>query len=416
MSYHPAMRLASRTAWLTATLAILAAAGACASDVDDLFGGAGGASTSPSTTGPGAPSTDATDASASTGGPVTGSTVVGSTGAGPGCGNGTLDPDEACDGADLGGHTCVDKAFASPEGAVCTPQCLVDYAGCAAKCGNGGLPEPGEECDDGGNVSGDGCSDACLVEGLSCAVPIALDVSSGMITVAGTTAGGTDAFQAIGCTQGGGATGPELVYALHATEAGFLTVWTVREATTFDSVLYLRDACDQADSEIVCNDNLEGFHDLVGTYVEQGQTVHLFVDGFMAASGAFQIAIDLSDGTCDDPVPIIAGGAGVRVVGTTDGQGSDHGSTCGGTNGEDVVYSVTRFLQGDLTVRTDATFNSVTYARSTCTSSATQIECDQPNNSLDSEIFVNEAGAAPFFVFVDTESGAPGRYTVEFDP
>jgi cysteine-rich repeat protein len=42
---------------------------------------------------------------------------------------------------------------------------------CSGQCGNGNVESgDGEECDDGGNVGGDGCSPACLIEnGWECA-------------------------------------------------------------------------------------------------------------------------------------------------------------------------------------------------------------------------------------------------------
>ena len=63
------------------------------------------------------------------------------------CGDGYLDPGEQCDdGNNVGGDGC--------------------SAGCRleAACGDGFL-DPGEGCDDGNNRSGDGCSAACVIEG-----------------------------------------------------------------------------------------------------------------------------------------------------------------------------------------------------------------------------------------------------------
>lgn len=61
------------------------------------------------------------------------------------CGdNITASPTEQCDDGPLGSPTC-------------SPLCLL------VACGNGIL-EPGEACDDGNIVSNDGCSSACLLE------------------------------------------------------------------------------------------------------------------------------------------------------------------------------------------------------------------------------------------------------------
>src|SRR5437867_2654773 len=65
------------------------------------------------------------------------------------CGNGTRDPGEQCDGADLGGATCVSLGF--PGGALtCAADCTFDTRACtAAVCGDG-VVTPGEACDPGG--------------------------------------------------------------------------------------------------------------------------------------------------------------------------------------------------------------------------------------------------------------------------
>ncbi len=64
------------------------------------------------------------------------------------CGNGVLDPGEQCD----------DGNNVSGDG--CSAGCLIE-----TDCGNGIL-EPPEQCDDGNNQPGDGCSPFCTVEGI----------------------------------------------------------------------------------------------------------------------------------------------------------------------------------------------------------------------------------------------------------
>ena len=61
------------------------------------------------------------------------------------CGNGRLDPGEACDDGNM---TACDG---------CTAMCQVE------RCGNG-VQECAETCDDGNTVSGDGCSATCMFE------------------------------------------------------------------------------------------------------------------------------------------------------------------------------------------------------------------------------------------------------------
>jgi cysteine-rich repeat protein len=64
----------------------------------------------------------------------------------PACGNGRLDPGEACDdGNNVSGDGCP---------ADCTPPC------------GDGILDPGEACDDGNSVNGDGCSNDCRAAGV----------------------------------------------------------------------------------------------------------------------------------------------------------------------------------------------------------------------------------------------------------
>ncbi len=61
------------------------------------------------------------------------------------CGNGHLDPDEACDdGNNTSGDGCP--------------------ADCRAPCGDG-IVDPNEECDDGNTIDGDGCDRDCTITG-----------------------------------------------------------------------------------------------------------------------------------------------------------------------------------------------------------------------------------------------------------
>jgi len=80
------------------------------------------------------------------------------------CGDGVIDATEQCDGADLGGNTCLTLGYLGGTLA-CGTTCTFDTSGCSTTpvCGNG-VVEPGEECDDGNTVSGDGCTAFCTFE------------------------------------------------------------------------------------------------------------------------------------------------------------------------------------------------------------------------------------------------------------
>jgi fibro-slime domain-containing protein len=97
------------------------------------------------------------------------------------CGNGILEAGESCDcGTSL---TTFPAGCSGPnglfngDGSGCSKTCTKeptcrDSSGkttaCSTSCGNGTI-EPGEQCDDGNQVSGDGCSSTCQIEpGFSC--------------------------------------------------------------------------------------------------------------------------------------------------------------------------------------------------------------------------------------------------------
>ncbi|MBK8263302.1 MAG: DUF4215 domain-containing protein [Nannocystis sp.] len=121
----------------------------------------------------GDPSTSAptsTSTSTSTSGEPTTST----TGPTPGCGNGVIDGDEACDDGENNGpgklckadctlNFCGDGDVSPQEG--CDDGNMIDGDGCSAACaseacGDGEVQEP-EQCDDGNTVDDDGCTNEC---------------------------------------------------------------------------------------------------------------------------------------------------------------------------------------------------------------------------------------------------------------
>jgi len=80
----------------------------------------------------------------------------------PGCGNGMLTKDEACDdGNTASGDGCASNCLSTEPGFSCaTPGKACQRI---ARCGDG-VVAPTEQCDDGNTAPGDGCSDRCRVE------------------------------------------------------------------------------------------------------------------------------------------------------------------------------------------------------------------------------------------------------------
>ncbi len=95
----------------------------------------------------------------------------------PGCGNGILDPGEQCDD----GNTI--------DGDGCPATCQF-----VTECGNG-IFEPGEQCDDGNTVPGDGCDATCQVE--QCGPVQCQDFNPCTADVCADATAGTCEFQAL---------------------------------------------------------------------------------------------------------------------------------------------------------------------------------------------------------------------------
>lgn len=73
------------------------------------------------------------------------------------CGDGVINGEEACDGIDLGGKTCLDFGGSSPGGLACNADCSFDPSGCTNFCGNG--HQDGTEQCDGSDFAQKSCVD-----------------------------------------------------------------------------------------------------------------------------------------------------------------------------------------------------------------------------------------------------------------
>jgi cysteine-rich repeat protein len=109
------------------------------------------------------------------------------------------------------GDPCTDDFCNTASGCAHAP-----IAGCGGTCGNGIL-ESGEECDDGNNVDGDGCSVACRNEGEVRVVPVVVDgnivtaesgaLETGMVVITFDDDTGSPLSFRVTSVSGGGTTG-----------------------------------------------------------------------------------------------------------------------------------------------------------------------------------------------------------------
>ncbi|MDP3277811.1 MAG: MXAN_6577-like cysteine-rich protein [Deltaproteobacteria bacterium] len=127
----------------------------------------------------------------------------------------------------------------------CNPSCPANTTLmaniCVPNCGNGVL-DPSENCEDGNNANGDGCSASCAIEGTpfgdACASSIRdISISVGQVLWFRGNIGSNNNGSG-SCS----ADGPEVVSSLRAVNAGVLTV-RVTPATNWDVILRHNGGC-----------------------------------------------------------------------------------------------------------------------------------------------------------------------------
>ncbi|NUO51271.1 MAG: hypothetical protein HOV80_20630 [Polyangiaceae bacterium] len=328
------------------------------------------------------------------------------------CGDGNVDPGEDCDGNNLGGHDCTEFGYVNPFGAFCTAGCEIDFSFCEPECGNN-VQEPDEGCDDGNTFDGDGCDAFCFPEAVECANPIPISLGLGTTMVSGTTTG-ADAMQPQMSNGCGNGTGPEIVYEITPTAFGILTAWLPTATTTYDSMLYFRSICDEQASQTLCSDNIQDGGELVSMRIVPNVPVYLVVDGWGGQSGSFDLMLDLSTGEdCNDPVPILLeGGVDIRAIGSTTDYASNAQCIDSSGFGPDVVYEVT-VSGGNYTFQNNAGYNSVMNARATCGDVVSQLACNNPGMTQNSQVTLNGLGAgSTTYLWIDGTMGEDGTYAL----
>lgn len=326
-------------------------------------------------------------------------------------------------------------------------------------CGDG-KTGAGEECDDGNNVSGDGCSATCKRESAGpndvCpGVAIAL-AGTGAETRKGSVSGDTSKVYPHYAGACGGGTGKDAVYSVTPDVTGLLTA---KVTSAFDSVVYARRTCGDAKTESGCND-AQGSKggDTIKVPVTQGQPVYLFVDGYSGSAGAFTLDVEVATAFCGNGVAeapeacddgnttdgdgcssscalesggilkdcpgqgVVLTGTGmtprkISFAGTTAGIGSSTLSPalCSGY-GPNTVYAITPDVNGSLTAKLVATYDNATlHVRTECDISETQLDCREATDPLQTlEVTVPVKAGLPHYVIVDSSSSTySGPYTLD---
>jgi cysteine-rich repeat protein len=166
-----------------------------------------------------------------------------------------------------------------------------------AGCGNGKV-EPGEACDDGNSKAGDGCSDKCLPDGnpesaRQCpGMPV--HIWGDALEYTGTTTGYSQQFRVKNnCTPDGGASastvGTDRVFELVVHKTGMLKI--ENSNVGFDQVIYAGTVCAPViDAAGRCaNEKLGKLGETLSFAVKDGETYYLVIDAPPAQDGKFTV-------------------------------------------------------------------------------------------------------------------------------
>ncbi|MCP4868398.1 MAG: DUF4215 domain-containing protein [Proteobacteria bacterium] len=154
-------------------------------------------------------------------------------------------------------------------------------------CGDG-TTEGVEECDDGANEPDDGCTPGCLLEE-ECPVedgdlsPL-VDAES----LSGATVEGDASLHEPSCGSDGS---PEVAFVFTAFVTGPVVFTTNNPGTDFDTTLYVRSSCADADTEITCDDDIDGENrtSIIGLDAVEGVAYTVIVDGWGGSFGNFEL-------------------------------------------------------------------------------------------------------------------------------
>jgi hypothetical protein len=193
--------------------------------------------------------------------------------------------------------------------------------------------------------------------------------------VAGTTVGGANYFQA---TCASGAQSPDRVYRL---DVGSRSRVRVRQESSHDGALYIRRGCEDATTEIACNDDYrDQQHSVIATIVESGQ-YYVYADGFSTGqAGTFNLQADVTSDTgggtagdsCTAPAAAVQGPGQPDTFDARD----DYAGSCGGQGSPDVVYSVNVRARSRLRATVNVSeYQPVLYLQSACGDTTREVAC-----------------------------------------
>ncbi len=306
-------------------------------------------------------------------------------------------------------------------------------------CGDG-APTLDEECEDGNNDDGDGCSADCKLE-RACPSTRVSAISLGA-RIHDDTRGAVSRANA----RCGGGTSPDLFYTFRLDVESTVTISTDFPGTTFDTAVYVRRVCADRASEINCvSDGDRG--DTVRALLAAGE-YYVVVDGVEGAAGEFDLQVDAmpripEGGNCtigspssicttgtvclagDGGSPRCIGGSqacasrvtvlpfGMGVSGTTIDAPNGYDPLCSEGGGGDKTYRLDLPSLGDVNVRLapGSDFDAVLEATTECGNTDRSVACLDAEGEGDAETLDLREVSGSVFVTVDG-FGTEGVFTL----
>lgn len=229
--------------------------------------------------------------------------------------------------------------------------------------------------------------------------------------VSGTTQGSADYFQA-SCARS--TTSSDRVFRLQLPRRMRLRV---RQQTDHDGALYMRTSCDDAETEVACNDDFRNQRSALIRGIFDAGTYYVYTDGFAPSQvGRFTMRADSA--------PVSGGGSKANTCSAAeplkntmriDSLSASHTTqgSCGGL-GPDVVYTVdvARTSQLAVSIR-EPEFTGSMYLRPACEDATRELGCVAFAAGKDGVLRAN-VSAGRYFLFVDGASATDfGSATLE---
>lgn len=209
----------------------------------------------------------------------------------------------------------------------------------------------------------------------------------------------------------------EAVYALTLERRMLVTVAAEQD---YDGAIYIRQRCDDGESEVACNDDdNDTHHSRISRALDPG-TWYIFADGFSDNTGGFSLTVTGQDVPSPQEVcqqaPVLQ--PGQAITGTAGNTPDTFQSRqCGArAPGPDHVYRLEVPQESRVQIYQETDYDGVLYLRRACTEQASEVACNDDAGDTAHSRISQVLPAGTYFVFSDAYSASvSGNYTLQAD-